>query len=142
MEALLGCKSVHTSKALWLLNNIAEDHVIVTPLRDPRNVWKSWERRNNKLSRHFMQQWNTLKNFDANCYIFYVPVDREEKHECIQELSKKLGRKLSPDWDIYIGCDHEPARLPYHAGVDPLDEVGWKYLYNLPMIKRFYTDNG
>ena len=138
MVKLLDCKLAHTSHPLWRLKAIARDHVIVTPLRDPRAVWESWLTRNNKTSKYFMQQWNTLKHFDSRCHIFYVPIDRPERDECIQELSEELDRELKPDWDTYIRCAHEHPSLPYDATIVLTDET-WEYLYGLPLIKRFYN---
>ena len=81
----------------------------------------------------FEEQWRQLEILDKRYDIFYVPVDLPITEERIEELSVVLDRPLSFDGDNKIG--HVGGTIETdHPGPD------WEYIYNLPMVSRFYKE--
>ena len=112
-----------------------KEKILVCPLRDPKEVWKSWVKRDNAKRGAvsldlFEKQYQHLKNMDAEYDLFYIPVDRTN-FDLLEELSERVGFHVSLS---KIGSMDAPTETDH-------EEPDWDYIYNLPMIKRFYDFN-
>ena len=87
---------------------------LISPLRDPRAIWRSWVKRwNNKAGEVsldlFELQFRHLECFDREYDIFYFPIENCER----------TGHMVG-------SCETDHP------------EPDWDYIYNLPFVKRFY----
>ena len=144
LREILGCFSKHT-----FVNNerLAMDlvgAVVVTPLRDPREVWKSWLVRQGTIHQvdlhQFEKTWRRLEELDKLYSIIYVPLDRPERDMQFAKVERAVGEEFSPNWEHREGhietyaYGYEDRPRVYDDGRD----LNW--IYQLPMIKRYYNE--
>ncbi len=135
LSDLLQCHHIHVHYLWPRLDAELRDNVIVMPLRNPKRVWFSWVNRvgtDHEIDlNRFNKQWRKLQQLDRIYDIFYLPVDHSERNEQLELLSDKLGTKIKPGWK-------RTGHMGGIRGPKPEPEVDWDFIYDLPMIKRFY----
>jgi len=114
----LGCEHFHVYGRIHPdFAGFDENVLLVSSLRDPRAIWRSWVKRVN-LDRgavaleYFEPQFEYLESFDKEYDILYIPVDL-------------LGLGKVGHVEGSTETDHP--------------EPDWNYIYNLPFVKRFYV---
>jgi hypothetical protein len=128
----LGCKHSHVFvRELDDWKGFTEP-LLICPLRDPLNTWRSWVKRVNVGHGAvdldlFQKQFHHLEALDKEYDFFYLPVDRPN-FDLLDELSDRLGILVRlgkiGNMNASFKTDHP--------------EPNWEYIYNLPFIKRFY----
>lgn len=120
------------------------DRTVVVPLRDPEQVWASWQWRNGTgREKHLYPKrddgrpvdrwkavWKAMEYIDKKLNPYYVTIDLPEEREWqLQALSQRLGRSIFAGWgwaDAYKGPKPEKET-----------ELGW--IYDLDFMRRFYA---
>ena len=94
------------------------DNKGVTPLRHPREIVTSWERRGKDLEDLFLQTRNLI-SIAHMCYV--LPIDGQDRNVKLAELRGWLGMPLSTDWRV-IHSVERPHQLEdedsYRAYID------------------------
>jgi len=123
---------MHTYVGVDRLHQDLKDKVIVSPLRDPKRVWESWEKRVGTVwetpPEHFERAWAKLVMLDNLYDITYIPIDREARDAQWAFLEQRLNEKVPIDWSCREGHLEGSTGLPR--------DLWW--VYELPMVKRFY----
>ena len=94
---------------------------IITPLREPKETWKSWVNRWN-LKRGevelylFEEQWKHLEAYFKEYVITFIPVEL---------LGQRVGHIDAPDTDYFCPATYE--------------QPDWDYIYSLPFVKKYYA---
>ncbi len=138
LHSVLNCPYVHThSKGRdpgaqeELVRRVIEGKQIVTPLRDPEDVWRSWTNRHNpdtpNPAKHFKRAWELLETYAQEYDLHFITIDRPERDAQLGEL---LGYKPELDW---------PAVGHFESDKPPV-EADLSWIYELPMIKQFYRE--
>jgi hypothetical protein len=68
---------------------------IVVPLRDPRTIVESWQRRQQYSLEKLIRQFDRI---DALRAFWPIPVDRPDRDDYVAELSSELGREIPAHW--------------------------------------------
>ncbi len=144
LREILGCFSKHT----WVSNErLAQNlvgSIVVTPLRDPREVWKSWLRRQGTIHEsdlhRFNKTWRRLAELDDLYSIIYVPLDRPERDMQFAKIERAAGRTFNPNWSKKVGRV-EDKELEYERPRVSDDGRDLSWIYDLPMVKQFYTQD-
>jgi hypothetical protein len=140
LKDLLGCHHVH----LWCiwprLDAELMDNVVIMPLRDPQQIWISWLNRAGTKERidlnRFEKQWRKLVQLDRIFDITYVPVDHPARDEIIQDVAHRLQIEVNPTWEKVGHMGGDPQWVIDHP--DEIPEIDWDFIYNLPMVSKFY----
>ncbi|MCP5014717.1 MAG: hypothetical protein GY938_05460 [Ketobacter sp.] len=122
---LLGCNSVHIE-----IEDIP-DTIIAVPLRNPRDVLKTWIKRNRDIN-IFAGRWQRLQRLSNEYTIYPVALDLPIRDKQVQRLSEALERPLAPDWS---------KRLGHAEGNPELPDFDWSEISALPLVARFYADD-
>lgn len=115
---------VHTHSNWVKIMNEIQDRQIVSPLRHPKDVWRSWCRRRhaddltNWVSQFFIA-WGNLHTLDQMYDIDFVCVDKGEDSRIT-------------DWQKVGDTDGDSAQWKLH-------KVDLRPLMKLPMIQRNYS---
>lgn len=104
--------------------------MLLVPLRDPSEVWKSWTRRigteHEIALGRFCSAWATLDALDSMFDLTAIPIDLAVLRD--QELNRVAD--VSWDWSVKVG--HEEL-VEQDIEMPSADEI-----YALPIVKQFY----
>jgi len=127
LQAILGCHKVHMHQHPEKYPGI-EDRVIFVPLREPKEVWKSWAKRfpdndpehykNNQVQ--FLLEWRRLAQFDAWFHPKYIAID------VLYEGTLRLGASEPSDSDA--------SRIEEYPWILAFDVI-----YALPFVAEHYA---
>ena len=119
------------------LAETVEGKIVVSPLRDPVDVWRSWVKREGtglQLPRErFTENWKRLAQMDRDYDVHYVCVDRPERDEQLRVVEKKLSdprrisKRLHTDWKPLNSVSGEVSEKP---------EIDW--VYELDPVRKYY----
>lgn len=76
---------------------LLSDNKGVTPLRHPREIVTSWERRGKDFDALFLQTRNLI-SIAHMCYV--LPIDAKDRNDRLIGLRGWLGMPLSTDWPV------------------------------------------
>lgn len=115
------------------------DGVLCAPLRDPREVWKTWYQRYSGRTylmdpdhpKSMESAWRGMAALDRRFDIVFVPVDAPERDDMLAILAKKMGQHLETDW-------LPVAARPEHKKQKEVPEKDLSWIYELPFVSRFY----
>lgn len=101
--------------------------LIISPIRDPWQTYRSWVTRGRSLA-GFDRAWRNFNAAFERLDVAVVPIDTPDRDEHLAALSERLERDLSTDWAAEnVGPPAvEIARLT-------LDHI-----YNLPVVQKYY----
>jgi hypothetical protein len=122
LQERLGIKQyVHTVINWPILCRRIENKKIISPLRPPIKVWKSWARRRNPKNEafpyiEFTSAWYTMHALDLMYEVDFI------------DLEAKNDPRIS-DWTPIGNEDYGPYELP---------EINLNPIYKLPFVTRFY----
>ena len=106
---------------------LLSDNKGVTPLRHPREIVTSWERRGKDLEDLFTQTEN-LTSIAHMCHV--LPIDSPERHKHLVGLRGWLGMPLSTDWRVVHSVE-KPHKLQdensYRAYADRFGDFFGEY---------------
>jgi len=135
LRLALDCLSFHTYVSVDRLEQDLKDAVVVSPLRDPYRIWDSWVKRlgtpDEVPQKHFERSWAKLAMLDHIYDIVYIPLDKSARETQWAFLESQLGEKIEIDWG------HREGHLEEPGPTKELPRNLW-WVYQLPMIKRFY----
>jgi len=99
---------------------------IVSPIRNPKDVYKSWYSRG-EFGPKFFEEWVLLNIAFMEGRTRVLPIDTDDRDEHLARMSDFLGIELSTDWEpVKPGVRYEPP------------EIDLSYIYGMPVVKRFY----
>ena len=134
---LLKCDHVHIGHRKEVLEG-----VYACPLRDPKAVWLTWQKRWNMKGPYggfgftFQDAWETLNAIDYP--IWHIPLDRPEREQQIIGLSEVLQEDLNPDWNELVGHANQSKKNKEWWADNPVS-VDWDYIYSIPLVAKFYA---
>lgn len=130
LQDILKCDYVHTysmgrnaQAQSNLVRKGAAAAPLVVPLRNPRDVWRSWTNRFTNPARHFEQAWRLLEVYAKEYELHFIPVDHSERDSQLAKLGK-----FESTWPKvgHLESDKEPV------------EADLDWIYEMSFIKRYY----
>ena len=82
----------------------------------------------------FERQWRKLVQIDRIYKILYIPVDHKDRDKELKRVADRIEEDIAPKWVRvgHMGGNHGE----YHGEIP---EIDWDFIYDLPMIKKFYV---
>lgn len=129
LKSILNCRGYHPF--MPNLDDLVKGKQIVTPLRHPREVVRSHQRR--RGTGHQVRWSNILKSWELIQELWYrYPIHFVCMDLPIRDLQlAQIG--YESDWKVLAG--HLPDS---EAAEGPFEDVDIDWVYQLPYIKRFY----
>jgi len=105
------------------------DELIVAPIRNPYDTYVSWVSRGR--DQDFKEKWEIFNDaFMSNQKMVIVPIDAHNRDDYLNLLSNALGVTVKTDWT--------PVNIAASKDIGPVDLSD---IYNLPVVKQFYTQD-
>lgn len=113
--------------------NDAKGYLLVAPMRDPREVVRSWQRRGRYSLQKLVSQFKLLSKYRDGTFV--LPIDIPERDTYLAHLSTLLDRDLRTTWER-VGHAESPS-APAYFGEDPEEYV--ERIYDVaPWLADFY----
>lgn len=108
------------------LESFTTPEIIISPIRDPWRVYRTWYSRG-RFGPEFFSEWNIFNEAWKTGKVHIVPIDTEDKQKHLDGLSDILNTKLSTDWTpVESMTRYNPP------------EIDLSKIYNLEVVKHFY----
>ena len=136
LKAALDCFHIHAHSMPSSVHRVCDNKIVVSPLRDPKDVWESWKIRFGTVRQAdaigaFDEAWRALAQWDKVYDITYVPLDIPELRD---KQLESIGADTSYDWSDRKGHLETLPEDPQPVEDRPLD-----WIYELPMVKQYYN---
>lgn len=106
--------------------------VMVVPLRDPVEIYRSWRRRGRSVS-YLREQLEILSNGVHGYDPIYVPLDHGDRDMQLLKVEEAFGIKLQTDW-APVGHREVEVELEPHFLAEAKE---WR---QVPPFRRYYGD--
>jgi hypothetical protein len=102
------------------------DDLVVCPIRNPLDTYKSWIARGR--DQDFTEKWNLLNTIYKEQQPLIIPIDTDERDRFLKMLGILLGKTLTTDWS------------PVNKGINKKQDVDVDLsdVYSLQVVRDFY----
>jgi len=101
---------------------------VVSPIRDPWDVYVTWYSRDRDIAEMF-DEWYWFDDAYRRQIPLIVPVDTADRETHLDTLSKRLKYSFTTDWSP---VESMARKIP--------PKIDLSGIYELPVVKRFYGD--